>query len=282
MADTGKEMANVAGNFAGDGKAKAAESAAKAKEFLTGGSPIGQVILAFILIIVLSIVIKLIKTIFYRMKDSSKGVADVVEGAKSAKKRKVIPQDPSNDDAIILYRSRNENEGLEFSYSTWLFIDDWNYKYGEWKHVFHKGNDNSWPNRAPGVWLHPRQNKVRVYMNTFSNPGEHVDIDGIFINKWWHLCVTVRERYLDIYINGHLKKRHILSSLPKQNFGDLYVNAFGGFSGYVGDMKYFDYAIPYSTLRGIIDKGPSRSCAEVSGAPPYLATNWWQTSYGAQ
>ena len=39
-----------------------------------------------------------------------------------------------------------------------MFIDDWSYKYGQWKHVMHKGNESSWPLRAPGMWLHPKEN----------------------------------------------------------------------------------------------------------------------------
>ena len=41
-------------------------------------------------------------------------------------------------------------------------------------------------------------------------------------------------------INGNLKVSHKLGSLPKQNYGNLYVNANRGFSGYVSQMKYFN------------------------------------------
>ena len=62
------------------------------------------------------------------------------------------------------------------------------YKVGEWKHVFHKGNKTSFPNRAP-VWIHPNNNALRIYMNTYDNPLEYVDIDNI-PRKWFHRRLT--------------------------------------------------------------------------------------------
>ena len=64
-------------------------------------------------------------------------------------KRMILLQDPSEFGAKTLGRSENEYSGLEFSYSFWMYIDDWSCKYGQWKHVMHKGNTSSWPLRAP-------------------------------------------------------------------------------------------------------------------------------------
>ncbi len=33
--------------------------------------------------------------------------------------------------------------------------------------------------REPGVWIHPEQNTIRVYMNTQENPLEYVDIENV-------------------------------------------------------------------------------------------------------
>ena len=57
------------------------------------------------------------------------------------------------------------------------------YKFGEWKHMFHKGNKTSYLNRAPGVFIHPDKNSIRIYMNTMQNILEYVDIDNIPIQK---------------------------------------------------------------------------------------------------
>ena len=63
------------------------------------------------------------------------------------------------------------------------------YNKGKWKHVFHKGNDSSYPNRAPGVWIHPTKNSLRIYMNTFDNILDYIDVDDVPVKKWF--CVQV-------------------------------------------------------------------------------------------
>ena len=78
----------------------------------------------------------------------------------------------------------------------------------------HKGNDSSWPDRSPGVWLHPKKNAMRVYMNTFKHIAEYTDIEDL-PNKWFHVVIAVRQRNLDVFINGNLVKRHNLEGIPK-------------------------------------------------------------------
>uniref|UniRef100_A0A6C0J0C7 LamG-like jellyroll fold domain-containing protein n=1 Tax=viral metagenome TaxID=1070528 RepID=A0A6C0J0C7_9ZZZZ len=53
------------------------------------------------------------------------------------------------------------NDGIGYTTSVWLYIDDWDYKYGEWKHVMHKGDKNG-NSVQPGIWLHPTQNQLHV------------------------------------------------------------------------------------------------------------------------
>ena len=42
-----------------------------------------------------------------------------------------------------------------------------------------KGNKTSFPIRSPGVWIHPNNNALRIYMNTYENPLEYIDLDNI-------------------------------------------------------------------------------------------------------
>jgi hypothetical protein len=116
-------------------------------------------------------------------------------------------------------------------------------------------------------------------MNTFKNVNEYVDIDNIPINKWFHVVVAVRQRNLDIIINGNLAKRKELEGLPKQNEGDLYINSFRGFSGFMSNIKYFDYYISFMELEKILKDGPSSMpCVDSKETPPYLSGQWWINS----
>ena len=128
------------------------------------------------------------------------------------------------------------------------------YKYGEWKHIFHKGNKTSNPNRAPGVWIHPDKNSIRVYMNTMKNYLDHVDIDNIPVKRWVCCVIVLNGQYLDIYINGHLKKRKELDGVAKQNFGDLWVNLYGGYDGYLSNLRYYRKSLDFGEIQEIVKK----------------------------
>ena len=153
------------------------------------------------------------------------------------------------------------------------------YKHGQWKNVFHKGNENSWPLRAPAVFLHPKKNAMRVYMNTFKNINEFADINDLPLNKWFHVTIGVRQRNLDLFVNGNIVKRHTLEGIPKQNYGDVYINAYRGFGGFLSGIRYFDYYLSYKELDDAVSKGPSTSgCVDSDVTPPYFSPNWWLNS----
>jgi hypothetical protein len=200
----------------------------------------------------------------------------IIKKSKNAKNSKVITQDPKNENSITLYRSDNQHEGAEFTYSVWFVIENLEYKYGEWKHMFHKGNKTAEPNKAPGVFLHPTANDIRIYMNTISNPLEYVDIQNIPIKRWVHMAIVLKGHNLDVYINGYLRKRHELSGPVKQNFGDIWLNLYGGFEGYMCRMRYYRHALEYNEVEDIVKGGPSlESCGDSGEKPPYLGDNWW-------
>ena len=222
----------------------------------------------------------------------------LVKGTKSGQHTVVIRQNPESINYIPILRSENKN-GMEFSYSFWILIMDMKYKEGEWKHIFHKGNSSSYPNRAPGVWLHPNKNTLRVYMNTFDCPlREYIDIPNIPIKKW--ICVQIvlqninshttyddrselnqlienkQDHILDFYLNGQLKRSKTLTGIPKQNNGDLWVNLFGGFNGYLSKLRYHARALKYNEIEDVVKKGPaSIVTADTGELPPYLDEKWW-------
>jgi hypothetical protein len=198
------------------------------------------------------------------------------KGTKSGKKKIVIPQNPNQEDAITLMRSNNESGGLEYTYMCWLYVDDWSYRQGEWKHVFHKGNATSEPLRSPGVWFHPNTNALRVYTNTFADPYEFADVDNLPQQKWFHLAICVQQKNLDVFVNGNLATRLVLQGLPRQNYGDVYINMNNGFSGYISNVRYYPSYVSFGELEEMIQRGPSMiPIADKADTPPYFANMWW-------
>ena len=72
---------------------------------------------------------------------------------------------------------------------------------------------------------------------------------------------------------GNLKE---LSSLPKQNTDDFWVSMFGGFEGYLSNIRYYSYAIDFTEINSMMKAGPSiNNCIDTGEIPPYLDDNWW-------
>ena len=209
----------------------------------------------------------------------------LINGMIKANQMHKYYQDPAMKGAKPIMRSVNDNGGLEFTWSVWIFVDDFAYMQNEYKHVFHKGDDSlnsdgiAYPNNGPGLYITPKTNNLMVVMSTFNKINEEIVIQDLPLNKWVNVIIRVsNQRQLDVYINGTLTKRHILDSVPKQNYGDVYVSKNGGFSGFTSLLQYFSNAIGTNEIQSIIDKGPNMKMIDSDmskGKPRYLSMRWF-------
>lgn len=209
----------------------------------------------------------------------------LVNGMKDARKPLVISQNPRLKNSIPIMRSDNEKYGIEFTYSVWLFIDDLTYKHGQYKHVFNKGNDVVSgenpelikPNNAPGVYIDKETNNLIIYMNTFKRSNEKVVVRNIPLNKWISLVIRCNGPNLDVYINGTIALRHTYSSVPKQNYGDFYVNLNGGYSGFLSNLQYHNRSLSIREIIRINEQGPNlkMNTDEMKVNPPYFSLRWY-------
>jgi len=246
--------------------------------FLSADSVISQIVLALIICFLIWLVFWIIISSIVRVSSNESGKPWIIKTNWDAKRSMRLRQKGNN--STLLKRSSNEQGGIEFTYTIWLYVDDWNYNYNKWKHIFHKGNDDSWPGRAPGMWFHPNKNALRIYMNTFNNVAEYTDIFNIPMSKWFNVTMILKDSSINIYINGYLKRRMVLGGVPRQNWGDLHLCNNIGFSGFISRFRYYDYAIQFGELEHIINRGPSRDpCVGTNTQPPYLGPHWWQTRY---
>ena len=257
-------------------------------EFLSSNSMVAK--FAFIILVLIFFVIFLrsgISFLSWLFSPSPNPV--LLDGMSNAKQMIQIPQDPIANGSIPILRSVNESNGLGFTWSVWIYIDDMTYKENEYKHIFHKGNDNintktapygmNFPNNAPGLYIAPSTNDLVVVMNTFNEINEQVTVKDIPLNKWVNVIMRVNEqRELDIYINGKLARRHILSSVPRQNYGDVFVTMNGGFSGFVSSLRYFSSSIGVNDIQNILSVGPNLTTigdSMVNSQPNYLSMRWF-------
>ena len=267
------------------------------KEFLTSNSIIAKFAFLILVLIIfmffLSLGSYILSLIF-----ANKHNPILIDGMINANQQMIIPQNPSKKGAIPIYRSDNAREGLEFTWSVWIFIDDFSYKENEYKHIFHKGNINigknglNSPNNGPGLYITPRRKHstgdtagLLIMMNTFKNMDDKVIIDNLPLHKWVNIIIRVtKQSQLDVYINGTLTKRHLLSGIPKQNYGDIYASMNGGFMGNTSNLRYFEYALGTSKIQELVNKGPNLKAAagsldvKAGNKNKYLSTRWYLTT----
>jgi hypothetical protein len=94
--------------------------------------------------------------------------------------------------------------------------------------------------------------------NGFMNPSPGtIDVPNIPLKKWFHLAIRLENSILDVYVNGTIDQRQILSNVPKQNYYDIFVCQHGGFQGSLSDLRYFNSALNVFQLNTIVSNGPS-------------------------
>lgn len=262
------------------------------QEFLNSNSIVAQI--AFLLLVLFVFVLLLrigISLLGYFLSSTSS--PKLINGMVDAKQLLVIPQDPSAEGSITIDRSVNANEGIEFTWSVWIFIDDLTYNSGRYRCVFYKGNDFAknpengdketqglnFPNNAPGLYISPNTNSLVVLMNTFNVINEEIRINDIPLNKWVNVILRCQNNTLDVYINGTIVKSHHLHGVPKQNYGDVYVAPNGGFSGYISNLWYYNYALGTSEIASIANKGANTYMRGSNSLnirrPNYLSLRWF-------
>lgn len=216
---------------------------------------------------------------------SSRRSIYLIDGMKNANDLVVVHQNPSLQPHKIITRSINERNGIEFTWSVWLNIENSTFNHtNQMKHIFHKGNNNiqrdgvNFPNNAPGVYIDKRTNDIYVYMNTFSRPEEYFVIHNVPVDMWFNLIIRVKDRNVDAYVNGSIVTRHILTDIPRQNYGNVYVNNNNGFDGYLSNLVYYREALSPFEIRSIARSGPNKTMQSnntLSIFPPYLSSRWF-------
>jgi len=209
----------------------------------------------------------------------------LINGMVDATQLLIIPQDPTQTGAKTISRSVNATNGIEFTWSVWIFINDLG-RTNKYQHIFHKGNDTldntnglNTPNNAPGLYISPNTNALTVIMNTYDVINEEIVVSDIPLNKWVSVIIRCKNTSVDIYINGIVTKSVKLLGVPKQNYGNVYVAMNGGFDGYVSNLWYYNYALGTASIQNLVKNGPNTKMTGSSAMsiknPNYLSLRWY-------
>ena len=173
--------------------------------------------------------------------------------------------------------SQNEPDGIEFTFVAWILVND--YDAGDRPIIFTRGNTDL-SLQSPSVTMRGGLNEIHVVQDTYKDgrPGKVV-IRNLPAGKMIHLAVSVKQRSMDVYVNGTLYHHQTLAALPLQNNGSVYVADNGGWKGLIGSFIYYNYALSPAEVRGLANTKPTRDPNDVPPYAPYLDTSWWINKY---
>jgi hypothetical protein len=182
------------------------------------------------------------------------------DGRKSFRSNKALP------------RSKDQSQGLTFSYTCWVRIDDFAYRYGQPKVIFTKGSEDL-KTMCPALMVDANTNSLLVKLDTFGDT-ETIPIANIPAKKWLHVAIAVDQDAVNVYINGNLYIRHSLSQMPKQNNSTVSTGVGGGFDGKLASLQYYSYLMgPEEVKASMSNAPPPDQTAEI--LPPYFDMSWW-------
>ena len=151
--------------------------------------------------------------------------------------------------------------GMQFSYSMWLYIADWDYKYGQMKQILVKG-DPTTDLVAPGLWFYERTNSLHARISTFADVNEGCDISNIPLQKWVHIVYVLNNRTTDIYVDGKLERSCVLKGVPRLNNRPVKVCGMDagqtepGFNGQIAKLQFYSTALMPEDVYTIYTQGP--------------------------
>lgn len=266
-------------------------NAAGFKDFMESNNLVAKIafllLVIFVFIILLQLCIKLLVFFF----DTSASPY-LINGMVRANQPISFPQDPASLNAKPLQRSINGPDGIEFTWSIWIYIETLPEDHTKYAHIFSKGNSDIstdataiglvQPNNAPGLYIYPGTNELAVFMNTFDEINNEILIPNIPLNKWINVIIRCQNTTLDIYINGTIAKSIDLGYVPKQNYGNVFTSLNNGFDGYISNLRYYNYALGTSAIQSITQIGPNIKTVDstagsgmASKYSKYFSLNWY-------
>lgn len=276
-------------------------------DFLAANSLIAKFVFIILILIAFMILFSL-GTAFLSYMVSPTKTPRFVTGVRSGSRFKQIAQDPTAGGAQVVFRSNNQESGIEFTWELWLKVDSLrarsssaNVNKDDYSHIFHKGNQQylelgtsdtgiAKTNNGPGLYLLNDSSGVAT-ISFFQNVVSPTDgsqlsdkqlkIKNIPLGKWFHLALRLKNRVLDAYVNGQIAARTIFKEIPKQNYDDVYLcdGLYGGFPGSICDLRYFDRALSVFEINSIVSRGPNLAMNDdLEGDPgeyDYLSSTWY-------
>jgi hypothetical protein len=150
---------------------------------------------------------------------------------------------------ILASTLANNKHSNNYTYSTWFYINDWNYRFGEPKIILGRLDKDN--NPGPSITLDAMENNLTVAVacypvsNSAAAPPlvHQCSVANIPLQKWVNLIVSLYGRTLDLYLDGKLVRTCVLPGVAKVNpDSNVLVTPAGGFNGWTTNFQYWSSA----------------------------------------
>jgi len=218
----------------------------------------------YVIPVVLTVAVLLACYLFLRSSSSDYLIVDTIKDGKK-------------DDVYLnpLPLSINRPEGIEFSYTGWLRIDDFAYRFGVPRVIFVKGTADL-KTACPALLIDGNTNSLLVKVDTYGAQ-ETIPVVSVPANKWLHVAINVNQEAVDVYINGTVYAHHILTQLPRQNSGSVLNSPDGGFAGKIVRLEYHPQVLSASDIMSRSREAPPTG-EENQVFPEYFDMSWFTQS----
>jgi hypothetical protein len=194
-------------------------------------------------IVIIVVVLIILYYFYYWVTTTSTTLSLLREGEGKAFKPNIeIPQDK-------LKKTGGSNN---FTYSIWIYIDNWNHLHGYEKVIFQRGKGPT-PTPSPKVSLGAFENNLTISLDVYApsattSTDESSMLSNIPLQKWVNVLYSVYGRTLDTYLDGKLVKTKVLKGTVKIDDEQPIIlfpagdGSTGGFGGKITTFKYWPTA----------------------------------------
>jgi hypothetical protein len=277
-------------------------------EFLDSNSLLAKLSFIVLVLIVFMLLLKLMMSLVgYFVSPSANPY--IISGSLEGSNTATITQQPGKDTTIEILRSNDRTKGMEYTWSTWLYLTAPTSATLA-SNIFVKGSNTFDPTsgishtNGPGMYVKTKTDTTSnalsynlyividhigveaINVTNETDGRDNITVENIPIKKWVHVALRLSNMIMDVYINGTIAKRHNMDTIPKQNSSDIIVSGNKGFPGKLSNLRYYSYALNVFELNNIVMGGPtltpsklSSDSAAASGNYSYLSNQWYNSGY---
>ena len=141
-------------------------------------------------------------------------------------------------------------KGLNSSFSLWMYIDNWNYKFNQEKHILEKGGLQ--------LKLGDKLNNLILTIPILnSTTPEKIIFKDFPLQKWNHIVINIDNRNIDLWVNGKLYRSKYLNNLPKiMDNKDTIISKNNGFSGFYSKIYFYKHILYKRKIKLLYEEGP--------------------------